>query len=135
LSTRYVIEPDGSVVTAVVRPRLDDVGPIEVTVTGEVELAGGDIGGDPVHPGEITGRVRITPARPGATTVEIDLSTTRPELAPHREDPAGVDGDGEDTVVLLGSATRPATEFGILGSPLLNPTIVLSWRLRLVPLS
>ena len=126
----YLVDPDRSVVTAVVRPRLDDVGPIEVSVAGEVELAGGGEG-DEAHPAEITGRVRITPARPGAAVVEIDLSTTRPEIAPRRDDHVDPDRDGDE--VLLGAATRPASQFGILGSPLLNPTIVLSWRLHLTP--
>jgi hypothetical protein len=134
---RYRVDPDRSEVSAVARPALGE-GPLAATITGSVEIADvaghgepADVAGHDEHAARVddrplAGSVRISvavPGHPSAGVIEVDLAATRPELD------RGPDGD----VLLRGSTTRPATEFGQFGPPLLNPTIVLRWRAVLVP--
>jgi hypothetical protein len=118
---RFRVDPDRSTVTVVDRPRLDPAdGTRPATVTGEVEVT---------DAGEIRGSVAITlvdgDGRGGdaGATVTIDLAGTTPELT-----------TGPDRrPVVHGRASRPAGAFGLTGSPLLNPTVQLRWRLSLIP--
>ena len=112
---RFTVDPDRSTVTVVDRPRLDPrTGPRPASVTGEVEVT---------EDGVVHGTLEIAlDAEPGAVTT-IDLAGTTPELA------VGPDGHP----IVQGRTTRPAGAFGLTGSPLLNPTVQLRWRLALRP--
>ncbi len=98
------------------RPALGD-DPLAASITGLVEVA-------EHRPPTGTARISVTgPGQAPAGTIDLDLAGTRPELDrnPHGE------------LLLRGSASRPATEIGRPGPPLVNPTIVLRWRALLVP--
>jgi hypothetical protein len=98
-------------VSAVLRPDVDGHGPLTATIDGQVEV------GDVPH-----GALQVSVAETGREVV-LDVSDTNAE----------VEGEGDGERVLRGSATRPAGAFGLIGPPLLNPTVVLRWRATLVP--
>lgn len=126
--TTHDIDPDRSTSSAVLRPALG--APIlDVVVCGEVVLddeavAELDQGAPrPLVEGELAGTLRV--ALDGQPPVGVDLATALIEgVAELSRGPAG-------ELVLRGRRAAPANEFGILGPPLLNPTVVLSWRLVL----
>jgi len=111
----FTVDPDRSTVTVVDRPRLDPAeGPRPASVTGAVEIT---------DDGAVHGTVHIAlDADPGTRTA-IDLAETAPEVT------TGPDG----VPVVVGRASRPAGSFGLTGSPLLNPTVQMRWRLALRP--
>lgn len=111
---RYRVDPDRSTVTAVARPALEGRnGTTVAEVTGIV-----DVGDD----GSTSGSITVTLAGDPPARAEIPLAGTGSELA------TGHDGD----LVLHGRTSRPAGAFGRAGPPLLNPTLLLRWRLVLV---
>lgn len=117
--TRYVVDPDRSTVSAVARPSLGDgPGATVVAVSGTVEVVAG------LPSGSIT----VTLAGNPPVTAEIDLSDTRADVSADL-DPSSPD----DALVLRGRTSRAAGAFGLAGPPLLNPTILISWRLVLAP--
>jgi hypothetical protein len=111
--TRYRIDPERSSVSAVARPALDGHGPLEATITGRV-----DIDDERRIDGEVD--IRLVDGR---SELVLDVVNTSPE----------VDVDRDGTTLLRGSASRPVGAFGLTGSPLLNPTVVLRWRAVLIP--
>jgi hypothetical protein len=117
--TSYVVDPERSTVSVVPRPRLDGADPLSATISGRVELATSE-------PGPATGAVGsvvIDVAGVPRPQLQIDLAASAPELT----------RDHDDQLVLDGSAIVPAGDLGLRGSPLLNPTILLRWRLVLLP--
>jgi hypothetical protein len=111
---RYVVDPVRSTVSAITRPALGGgPGPAVASVTGRVDVVGN----------EPAGSITVTLEGPPAATARIDLEDTTPEVTP------GADG----TLVLQGGTSRPAGAFGLIGPPLLNPTVLLRWRLVLAP--
>lgn len=110
----YAVDPDRSTVTAVLRAGTDR--PLSATIRGRLELEGGR--------GPVTGRVQVVvwDAPSNGRELDLDVAATAPE----------VDRDSEGRLLLRGSASRPAGTFGIAGTPLLNPTVVLRWRAVLV---
>ncbi len=115
----YVVDPERSTVSAVPRPRIDGTGALAATISGRVELASSE-------PGPATGAIGavvIDVAGVPRPQLRIDVGATGPELT----------RDHDDELVLDGSAIVPAGDFGLRGSPLLNPTVLLRWRLVLVP--
>jgi len=116
---RYLVDPDRSTVTVVPRPRLTDTsGPLPASVTGEVDISDG---------GTVTGSLQITldgDVGGSGQQATIDLAGTTLELKPAP--------DGEH-LLLHGRAIRSAGTFGLAGSPLLNPSLELRWRLALTP--
>ena len=140
--TGYVVDPARSSIVAVVRPRM---GPatLPATVTGLVELVDGlfdgsldqsadELGAAPrtdgahrIEPGQLAGTIEVS--LDGQPPVAIDLALaatdTRAELTRNHD----------DELVLVGQRTAPAGAFGIVGPPLINPSIVLTWRLVLDP--
>jgi hypothetical protein len=114
---RFTVDPDRSTVTVVDRPRLDPAeGPRPASVTGEVEVT---------DDGSVLGTLRIALDTDPHAPAAIDLADTAAELT------AGTDG----LPVVQGRTSRPAGAFGLTGSPLLNPTVQLRWRLVLRPAS
>src|SRR3954447_6249946 len=117
--TRYVVDPDRSMVNAVARPSLGDgPGATVLSVAGTVDVVAD----------RPSGSITVTLAGDPPVTTEIDLAGTRAELSTDL-DPSGPG----DTLVLRGRTSRAAGAFGMAGPPLLNPTILLSWRLVLAP--
>jgi len=120
--TAFTVDPEHSTVTVLARPRLvAGPGPLPASVTGEVEIA---------DSGTVTGSLVVTlddddgSSHDGADRqATIDLDGTTLEL--------GSTPDGRR--LLQGRADRAATAFGLTGSPLLNPTLQLRWRLVLQP--
>ena len=116
--------------TAVVRPRMG-LPPLPATVEGHVDLdadrhrrdRGG--AGRVVEPGELVGVVRLS--LDGQPPTEIDLALAAADTS------AELSRGGDDELVLRGQRSAPADAFGILGPPLVNPTLLLSWRLVLTP--
>ncbi len=128
--TRYGVDEARSSITAAVRPPM---GPptIPATVTGQasLELAGDpDADGRPhrLSAGEVAGSIEIS--LDGQPPVAVDLALAAADAA------AELSHGPDDEVVLWGQRSAPAGAFGIVGPPLLNPTIVLSWRLVLNPI-
>jgi len=116
---RYVVDPDRSTVSAVTRPTLGDgPGPAVVAVAGTVEVVGD----------RPSGSITVTLAGDPPAMAEIDLAGTRAELSADL-DPSSPD----DALVLQGRTSRAAGAFGLAGPPLLNPTVLLRWRLVLAP--
>ena len=120
--TAFTVDPEHSTVTVLARPRLvAGPGPLPASVTGEVEIA---------DSGTVTGSLVVTlddadgSSHDGAdrqATIDLDGTTLELGSAP----------DGRR--LLQGRADRAATAFGLTGSPLLNPTLQLRWRLVLQP--
>lgn len=116
--TRLTVDADRSTITVIARPRLaPDEGPIPATVTGAVDVA---------DDGTVTGSLMVTldaePVSQSTPAVSIDLAGTS---VVRQSGPA-------DETVIEGRIDRPAAQFGRAGSPLLNPTIQLHWRLVLL---
>jgi hypothetical protein len=117
--TRYVVDPDRSTVSAVARPSLGDgPGATVVAVSGTVDVADD----------RASGSITVTLAGDPPPTADIDLAGTRAELSADL-DPSSPDG----SLVLQGRTSRAAGAFGFAGPPLLNPTVLLRWRLVLAP--
>jgi hypothetical protein len=112
----FRVEADGDELSVVLRPELDGRGPLSATMDGLVAAQG-----DPPT-SVLGGSVQVHVVDTDRPLV-FDVRTTRPEL--------DVDGDG--VLLLRGSATRPATSLGLTAPPLVNPTVVLRWRARLLP--
>ena len=120
--TAFTVDPEHSTVTVLARPQLvAGPGPLPASVTGEVEIA---------DSGTVTGSLVVTlddddgSSHEGAdrqATIDLDGTTLELGSAP----------DGRR--LLQGRADRAATAFGLTGSPLLNPTLQLRWRLVLQP--
>ena len=100
--TRLTVDADRSTITVIARPRL---APDEGPIPATVTGAV-DVADD----GTVTGSLMVTLA--GTSVVR-------------QSGPA-------DETVIEGRIDRPAAQFGRAGSPLLNPTIQLHWRLVLV---
>jgi hypothetical protein len=115
----YVVDPERSTVSAMPRPRLDGTGSLSARISGQVELPSTE----PGPASDAAGSVVIEVAGAPRPQVRIDLAASGPEVG----------RDHEDRLVLDGSAIVPAGDFGLRGSPLLNPTILLRWRLVLEP--
>jgi hypothetical protein len=116
---RFTVDSDRSTITVLARPRLaPDERPIPATVSGVVDVA---------DDGTVTGSLVVTleadPA--GGTTPPVSIDLDRTSLA-RRSGPA-------DETVIEGRIDRAAAQFGRTGSPLVNPTIQLRWRLTLLP--
>jgi hypothetical protein len=137
--TRYGVDPARSSIVAVVRPRM---GPptLPATVTGGVELSdelvrgladGGAPGADTragahrIEAGELVGTVEVS--LDGQPPVAIDLALAAADTV------AELSWNHDHDLTLVGQRTAPAGAFGIVGPPLINPSIVLSWRLVLEP--
>ncbi|MGZ4684096.1 MAG: hypothetical protein ACXWBN_17380 [Acidimicrobiales bacterium] len=117
--TRYVVDPELSSVTTTARPAVGGPGtPVALSVTGTVDIL------DDVPSGTIT----VTFDGETPSVAEFDLAGTRTESAPGHEQ-----GPSDGAFVLRGRTSRPAGAFGLTGPPLLNPTILISWRLVLAP--
>jgi hypothetical protein len=126
--TRYRIDPARSSITATVRPPMGRP-TVPASVTGEVALdadGGAHPSPRPLAAGDLHGHLEVS--LDGQPPVSIDLARAAADAA--AELSHGPDGE----VVLRGQRSAPAGAFGILGPPLLNPTVVLSWRLVLAPL-
>ena len=121
--TRYLVDPRRSSIVARVRPPM---GPptVPATVTGELDLAAGAAPG-PIGSDQLDGHIQVS--LDGQPSVPIDLAQAAADTG--AELSQGPDGE----VVLRGQRSSPAGAFGIVGPPLLNPTILLSWRLVLDP--
>ncbi len=115
----YVVDPERSTVSVVPRPHIDGAGPLSATISGRVELTSSE----PGPASNAVGSVVIDVARVPRPQLRIDLAASGPELT----------RDHDDQLVLDGSAVLPAGDLGLRGSPLLNPTILLRWRLVLLP--
>lgn len=115
---RFTVDADRSTITVLARPRLaPDERPIPATVTGAVDVAD-----DGTVTGSLVVSLEADPVRGPTPPVRIDLdgtSVARPS------------GPADETIV-EGRIDRPAAQFGRAGSPLLNPTIQLRWRLVLL---
>lgn len=114
--TRYLVDPARSTVSAVVRPVLgDDTGPPVTAVSGTI-----DVDGD-----RPSGTITVTFDGRGSnrTALDLDLEDTQAELT--------TDTDG--MLVLHGRTSRPAGVLGLTGPPMLNLTVLMRWRLVLVP--
>lgn len=112
---RYRVDLDRSTVTAVARPALDGrPGPTVGAVTGTVDVA---------DDGSVSGAITIALEGDQPATAVIPLAGSGAELS------TGPDGE----LVLHGRTSRPAGAFGLAGPPLLNPTLLLRWRLALLP--
>jgi len=111
----YRVDPARSTVTAVLRSGTERR--LDATIRGRLLVDDDDTA--------ISGtlQVAVSDADTAARGLELDVSTTAPEL----------DRDPEGHLVLRGAASRPAGSFGIAAPPLLNPTVVLRWRAVLVP--
>ena len=127
--TRYVVDPAGSHVSAVLRPA-GATRPRATVVDGEVSLGLGaeidpeiDLGGGHEPRGTLTVQVELDPDGAGTppVTVTVEVGGAR----------AAVDTGIDGTPVLHGSATLPAGAVGLNGPPLINPSLVLRWRLAL----
>ncbi len=115
----FTVDPDRSTITVLARPRLaPDERPIPATVTGAADVA---------DDGSVTGSLMVTldpdPVSGSTPPVSIDLAGTS---VVRQSGPA-------DQTVVDGHIDRAAAQFGRAGSPLLNPTIQLRWRLVLLP--
>jgi hypothetical protein len=127
---RFRVDPERSSVTAVVRPQMG-LPALPATVDGHVDLDPTAIGaaeggpGRAVEPGELVGVVQIS--LDGQPPTEIDLALAAADTS------AELSRGGDDELVLRGQRSAPADAFGILGPPLVNPTLLLSWRLVLHP--
>jgi len=135
----YAVDPDRSTITAVVRPRM---GPptLPARVTGTVDLdeaalraaeGTGDRAGEPagrraIEASELSGSIEVS--LDGQPPVAVDLA------AAAADGPADLCRDEQGQLVLRGRRSAPAGAFGILGPPLINPTVVLTWSLVLDPL-
>jgi len=115
----FTVDADRSTITVLARPRLaPDERPIPATVTGAVDVAD-----DATVTGSLMVTLEVDPVRGSTPPVSIDLDGTS---VARRSGPA-------DETVIEGRVDRAAAQFGRAGSPLLNPTIQLRWRLVLLP--
>jgi hypothetical protein len=116
--TRFLVDPARSSVTAVMRPALGGAGARRASATGEVYLT--DQG---ISTGSITVTLDAEEPPDSTRAAVIALDPANNELS---EGP-----DGEP--VVQGRTSRPAGAFGLVGPPLLNPTVQLRWHLVLLP--
>jgi hypothetical protein len=110
----YLVDPEPSSVSAVARPVLGEgMVPDIIAVDGEVEITGD----------RASGSITITFDGHPSIRTELDLDHTRAEVS--------TDADG--AMVLHGRASLPAGVLGLTGPPMLNLTVLLRWRLLLIP--
>jgi hypothetical protein len=128
---RYRIDEARSTISAVVRPPMG-LPAIAASVGGHLEIdpravpTGEHPPARAVEPGQLTGALSICLDDQPAVAVDPAQAAVDggAELSRGR--------DGE--LVLRGQRSSPADAFGVVGPPLINPTLLLSWRLVLDPL-
>jgi hypothetical protein len=128
--TTYRIDGARSSVTAAVRPPMG-LPTVEASAEGLVEVipsAIDDLAATAprtVGPGELAGSLQLSLDHQPSVAIDLALAAadTTAELS------LGPDGE----LVLRGQRSAPAEAFGIVGPPLVNPTLLISWRLVLDP--
>ena len=127
---RFHIDPERSSVTAAVRPQMG-LPNLPATIGGELGLDVAAVDeveagtARAIERGELAGVVQIS--LDGQPPASIDLALAAADSS--AELSRGPDGE----LVLRGQRSSPADAFGIVGPPLVNPTLLLSWRLVLSP--
>ncbi len=127
---RYRIDEDRSTITVEVRPPMG-LPRVPAGVAGEVEVADDAVGAlghtSPrlLTSSEVAGSLQVIPD--GQTARPIDLATAADDAG------AELSRGPDEELVLRGRRSSPADAFGIIGPPLVNPTLHLSWRLVLAP--
>ena len=127
---RYRIDGSRSTITVEVRPPMG-LPRVPAHVAGEVEVADeavkalGHTSPRPLTSSEVAGSLQVIPD--GQTAVPIDLATAADDAR------AELSRGSDEELVLRGRRSSPADAFGIIGPPLVNPTLLHSWRLVLDP--